>query len=212
VHAGLALADYDSASDSVAAAAVAFSLSLCSRPQPLFSALLTSGAPPPPPFTLALDALRVPLTTMPPPTTSPPSLPLILSPPPPVAAHPPPSPATPFASSSTTVVLPPPPGPAPPLLFVAHGTGEVAVALEMRFVPAGGPGGAGYRGIEVQKVVRLFDALTQQPHGPPLAAVPLGAVVSVTLQVCSSSSGGRGSSVVVVVVVVVVVGPLGSSA
>ena len=90
--------------------------------------------------------------------------------------------------------MPPPPGPAPPLLFVAHGTGEVAVALELRFVPAGALGGAVYRGIEVQKVVRLYDALTQQPHGPPLAAVPLGAVVTVTLQVCSNSSStsGRG--------------------
>ena len=165
MHAGLALADYDAASDSTADAAVAFSLSLCSQPQPLFSALLTSGAPPPPPFTLSLDTLRLPRTTTPP-----------------------------LASSSTTAALPPPPGPAPPLLFVAHGTGEVAVALELRFVPAGALGGAVYRGIEVQKVVRLYDALTQQPHGPPLAAVPLGAVVTVTLQVCSNSSStsGRG--------------------
>ena len=31
--------------------------------------------------------------------------------------------------------------------------------------------------------MRLYDALAQQPHGPPLAAVPLGAVVSVTLQI-----------------------------
>ena len=194
MHAGLALADYDSASDSAAEAAVAFSLSLCSRPQPLFSALLTSGAPPPPPFTLSLDALRLPLTTMPPPPTT----------------------TTTMTTSSTTAVLPPPPGPAPPLLFVAHGTGEVAVGLELRFVPAGAPGGAVYRGIEVQKVVRLYDALTQQTHGPPLAAVPLGAVVSVTLQVCSSSSSsGRDGSVVLLLLLlllVMAVVPLSSSA
>jgi len=183
VHAGLALADYDAASQSAAEAAVAFSLSLCSRPQPLFSALLTSGAPPPPPFTLSLDALRMPppppppLPPLPPPTPTPtaeacalafctmdicpdgmgrrpvghdccsclpaggaggalpppsPSMPPPSPPPPPppVAARPPPSPATPFASSSSAAALPPPPAPAPPLLFVAHGTGEVAVALE----------------------------------------------------------------------------------
>jgi len=36
----------------------------------------------------------------------------------------------------------------------------VAVALEMRFVPAPAPGGAVYRGITVHKVVRLYDALS----------------------------------------------------
>ena len=35
----------------------------------------------------------------------------------------------------------------------------MAVALEMRFVPAPAPGGAVYRGITVHKVVRLYDAL-----------------------------------------------------
>ena len=59
------------------------------------------------------------------------------------------------------------------------------------------------------------DTLTQQPHGPPLAAVPLGAVVTVTLQVCSSSSSGRDGSVELLGVggvVVMAVVPLSSTA
>ena len=158
-HAGWAMADYDVASQSAAGADVSFSLLLCSEPQPLHTEQLTSGVSPPPPFIISLDALADAPAALPPPAT---------------------------AADATAIVAEvnvPPSSPSPPLLFVAKGTGEVAVALELEFVPAAALGGAVYRGIEVDKVIRLYDSLAEEPYGPPLATAPLGAVVTVTLQI-----------------------------
>jgi hypothetical protein len=78
-----------------------------------------------------------------------------------------------------------PPPPPPPLLFSASGVGEVSVALALRFVPATIFSVPLYRGIEVLKIVRRFDALHNRPAGPPLSSVPLGMVVAVTIQLTS---------------------------
>ena len=75
------------------------------------------------------------------------------------------------------------PSPPPPLLFLANGTGEVAVALSLTFVPAAVFSTPVVRGVEVLKVVQLYDAVARAPTGPALRAVPLGSVVTVTLQV-----------------------------
>ena len=98
----------------------------------LYERALYSGAPPPPPLSLAWSAL---------------------------------------------------PSPPPPLLFLANGTGEVAVALSLTFVPAAVFSTPVVRGVEVLKVVQLYDAVARAPTGPALRAVPLGSVVTVTLQV-----------------------------
>lgn len=73
--------------------------------------------------------------------------------------------------------------PLPPVLFEATGVGEVSVALGMRFVPAAVSAQPVYRGIQVEKVVQLQDPVLGGPTGPPLTSVPLGKVVTVTLQI-----------------------------
>ena len=89
--------------------------------------------------------------------------------------------AGPATKTLAWAALPQPPPP-PPLVFAASGEGEASVALSMHFVPASLMPSAIYHGIEVAKVVQEYDALHDRPTGPPLAAVPLGMVVSITLQ------------------------------
>ena len=78
-----------------------------------------------------------------------------------------------------------PPPPAPPLVFLATGVGEASVALSMRFVPSAVHLTPVYRGIEVAKIIQRHDALLGRPVGPPLSSIPLGAVVTVTIQLTS---------------------------
>ena len=92
--------------------------------------------------------------------------------------------ALPLTRTVPWSVLPPSPPPAP-LIFSASGFGEVSVALAMQFTPAALFTAPVYRGIEVAKIIRQYDALHSRPIGPPLAHVPLGMMVTVTLQVTS---------------------------
>ena len=75
-----------------------------------------------------------------------------------------------------------PPPPSPPLLFVASGVGEASVALTMQFTPFASFASPVYRGIHVAKIIQRFDSLLGRPIGPPLASVPVGCVVTITLQ------------------------------
>lgn len=77
------------------------------------------------------------------------------------------------------------PLPPPPLLFEAKGMGELSVAVGIRFVPAAISSQPIYRGISVEKAVQLYDAQADAPRGLPISSAPLGAVVSVTLQLSS---------------------------
>lgn len=80
--------------------------------------------------------------------------------------------------------LPQLPGPMPPVLFKAEGVGEVSVAVALRFVPPGlQTTPPVYRGVDVQKVIQRYDALSAGPVGPALDKVPVGGLVTVTLQI-----------------------------
>ena len=74
--------------------------------------------------------------------------------------------------------------PPPPLIFSASGVGEASIALSLDFVPADLPAEAVYRGIDVAKIVRLFEA--DEAAGPPLRSIPVGRVVTVTLQLTTA--------------------------
>jgi len=67
------------------------------------------------------------------------------------------------------------------ITFAASGVGEASVVAALRFVPAAPLAFPVYRGLGVERVVQLSGA--GGPAGPPLRTVPLGAVVTVTLQV-----------------------------
>jgi hypothetical protein len=73
--------------------------------------------------------------------------------------------------------------PAPPLLLWATGIGQLNVAAGLTFVPADMPASPVYRGFFVEQIIQLL--VNGEPSGPPLRAVPLGSMVSVTVQVTS---------------------------
>jgi hypothetical protein len=80
-----------------------------------------------------------------------------------------------------TAEAPKPPG---KLHFRAVGTGQVSVYAAMNFVPASIPlKGAIYRGIYVEKSVKLMDSATGKPYGDKRQVVPLGTSVVVTIQI-----------------------------
>ncbi len=57
------------------------------------------------------------------------------------------------------------------------------MSVGLSFVPLKPLSFPSYRGIWVMSVVQLSDPATGLPTGPPLAQVPLGSVVTVTVQV-----------------------------
>ena len=92
------------------------------------------------------------------------------------AAPPPPPLALAWAA------LPPSP---PPFLVLSSGHGEVSFALAVDFVPFDLFEEPVSRGLRVERVIRRHDAGLDGPVGPPLASVPLGAIVTVTVQLSS---------------------------
>jgi len=101
--------------------------------------------------------------------------------------------STPLAYAQLRTAGPPPrtltlpwsalPQPPPPLLFVTSGHGEASVALSLTFTPANLLLEPVSRGISVQKIIRRYDGALSAAVGPALTSVPLGQVVSVTIQV-----------------------------
>jgi len=94
-------------------------------------------------------------------------------------------------SALTTSAPPPPPlrvpwSELPPaasaLLFHVKGVGEAAVAVSLHFVPAALPSSPAYRGIQVLKVIQQFDSVMLGPTSTPVRSVPLGSVVTVTIE------------------------------
>ncbi|CAD7704742.1 unnamed protein product [Ostreobium quekettii] len=79
-----------------------------------------------------------------------------------------------------------------PLEFSAEGTGEVTVAALLNFVPAEPLLFPSYRGIYVEQAIQLVNASSDfdEPMGAPLAAVPLGSIVIVTVQITAPDSVG----------------------
>ncbi|EFJ40250.1 hypothetical protein VOLCADRAFT_99980 [Volvox carteri f. nagariensis] len=89
----------------------------------------------------------------------------------------------PVTSYTTWEAMPPSSRGKPRLLSVeANGTGEAFLSAAIRFIPVALPPFPTYRGIAVELVVQLVDPLTGRPTGPHLAAVPLGSVVALTVQ------------------------------
>ena len=84
----------------------------------------------------------------------------------------------PLSSSTSWSALPRSP---PPLVLWATGVGQLNVAASLRFEPSAMPTSPIYRGFYVQQVYRRL--VNGEASGPPLRAVPLGSMVSVTLQV-----------------------------
>lgn len=78
------------------------------------------------------------------------------------------------------------PHPPTPLLFLTSGRGEVTAALSMVFTPARLLDSSVYRGIAVEKVIRAYDSSLGGPSGPPLASIPLGSIVSITIQITTA--------------------------
>jgi hypothetical protein len=69
------------------------------------------------------------------------------------------------------------------------GRGELAVAASLVFVPAVAPVSPVYRGLYVQRIVQRKDEVTGAVVGGPLQTVERGAVVQITIQVCSVAPG-----------------------
>lgn len=74
----------------------------------------------------------------------------------------------------------------PPLVLWATGVGQLQVAASLRFVPSEMPASPVYRGFFVEQIIQIIQ--NGEPTGPALRAVPLGAMVSVTLQLTSKCS------------------------
>lgn len=72
--------------------------------------------------------------------------------------------------------------PPPPMGFRATGSGQVAVAAAMTFVPRQLFATAVYRGLFVERVIQHIDPISGLPVGRPLRAARLGDIVAVTLQ------------------------------
>jgi hypothetical protein len=77
--------------------------------------------------------------------------------------------------------------PSPPQVT---GSGEVTVAAALHFVPAALLPYPTYRGLFVESVLQLVDPSTGRPTGPRVAAVPLGSLVAITLQLTSPDDLG----------------------
>lgn len=93
------------------------------------------------------------------------------------------SPQSPIVSTTTPwSALESPP---PPLEFTAQGQGEVTIAALLNFVPAEQLKFPTYGGIHVVQTIQLVDGSSDfdEPVGEPLATVPLGSIVIVTVQV-----------------------------
>ncbi|KAG1668836.1 hypothetical protein FOA52_004931 [Chlamydomonas sp. UWO 241] len=89
---------------------------------------------------------------------------------------------SPQSSSTPWEDLPSPPG---SLDFRASGRGEASIAAMLTFEPAKLLPFPTYRGLWVESSLQLVDPLTNSPHGPSLSSVPLGSIVSLTIQVTS---------------------------
>ena len=85
----------------------------------------------------------------------------------------------PMDSSTKWEALANPPA---PMVLVAQGKGQLNVAAGLRFEAADMPDQPVYRGFFVEQVIRALDG-SGHATGPPLKGVPLGSMVSVTLQV-----------------------------
>jgi len=91
----------------------------------------------------------------------------------------------------STGAPPPPPliipwsamaSPPPPFLVVSAGRGEVSFALALDFVPADLFSEPVMHGVQVERVVQLHDAAHRSATGPPLGSVPLGSIVTISVQ------------------------------
>ncbi|KAG1668837.1 hypothetical protein FOA52_004932 [Chlamydomonas sp. UWO 241] len=89
---------------------------------------------------------------------------------------------SPQSSSTPWEDLQSPPG---SLDFRASGRGEASIAAMLTFEPAELLPFPTYRGLWVESSLQLVDPLTNSPHGPSLSSVPLGSIVSLTIQVTS---------------------------
>ena len=69
-----------------------------------------------------------------------------------------------------------------PLVFTSEGSGEVTLSASLNFIPAELLPFPTYRGLYVERIIRESD-VDGEPTGPPLATVPLGSTIVVTLQV-----------------------------
>ena len=67
------------------------------------------------------------------------------------------------------------------------------MSVGLSFVPLKPLAYPTYRGLSVSSVVQATDPLTSQPTGPPLQAAPLGALLTVTVQVRAYEGGGEGA-------------------
>lgn len=69
------------------------------------------------------------------------------------------------------------------LSFEASGTGEASIAVGISFEPAQLYSTPIYRGIFVEKVIRLLDPNTGDPTGTPITSADPGTAVAVTIQI-----------------------------
>ena len=70
------------------------------------------------------------------------------------------------------------------------GTGEVSVAASLHFVPSALLSFPSYRGLYVEAALQQVDPRTGGPTGGRLAAVPLGSVVALTVQLTTPDDLG----------------------
>jgi hypothetical protein len=161
LHEGFALADYDAASGSIAADIELIALLPRARRVGMGiepgASLRAMAAP-----ALVYDAHLRALDAAPPPVKTVALTPLLASLPPlaPLAAA---AAATDDAAAKTVVSAATPPT---PLLFIASGHGEASVALALAFTPAQLAISPISRGLDVQKIIRRYDARQRCAVGP----------------------------------------------
>eukprot|EP01025_Chloroclados_australasicus_P025560 TRINITY_DN254_c1_g1_i7.p1 TRINITY_DN254_c1_g1~~TRINITY_DN254_c1_g1_i7.p1 ORF type:complete len:2168 (+),score=332.40 TRINITY_DN254_c1_g1_i7:163-6504(+) len=88
----------------------------------------------------------------------------------------------PIETSTPWAALDSPPN---PIVILASGEGEVTIATILNFAPRELIQFPVYRGFHVASIIQMTDPIEQSPVGPALSKVPLGSVVSITIQVVS---------------------------
>ncbi|PNW72413.1 hypothetical protein CHLRE_16g677205v5 [Chlamydomonas reinhardtii] len=97
----------------------------------------------------------------------------------------------PVSNTTAWEDLPSPPTGSPSELnFEVTGTGEVSVAASLHFVPSALLSFPSYRGLYVEAALQQVDPRTGGPTGGRLAAVPLGSVVALTVQLTTPDDLG----------------------
>ncbi|KAG2447335.1 hypothetical protein HYH02_007664 [Chlamydomonas schloesseri] len=98
---------------------------------------------------------------------------------------------TPISNTTAWEDLPKPSAGSPSELnFEATGSGEVSVAASLHFIPSALLAFPSYRGLYVEAALQQVDPRTGSPAGGRLAAVPLGSVVALTVQLTTPDDLG----------------------